>query len=199
MEGGSLIKCVFDVNKLISERPAKLSYLAALSPTSKGKLSSSPELVTISNPLIRQKKVTCNDAVFNFFYVYGQVYICKINFKLIEMHIYRIIYILFQFILYFVLVLVVLFTVFLPFHVSAGDDRFEECGHGARRILIQNINISEDDLISLWFWGICGGSGKRRYRLANFYTEAFPPVIIRYVDRWHYSRATGTHLLWEII
>lgn len=151
MEGGSLIKCVFDVNKLISERPAKLSYLAALSPTSKGKLSSSPELVTISNPLIRQKKVTCNDAVFNFFYVYGQVYICKINFKLIEMHIYRIIYILFQFILYFVLVLVVLFTVFLPFHVSAGDDRFEECGHGARRILIQNINISEDDLISLWF------------------------------------------------
>lgn len=52
------------------------------------------------------------------------------------------IYILFQFILYFVLVLVVLFTVFLPFHVSAGDDRFEECGHGARRILIQNINIS---------------------------------------------------------
>lgn len=83
--------------------------------------------------------------------MYGQVYICKINFKLIEMHIYRIIYILFQFILYFVLVLVVLFTVFLPFHVSAGDDRFEECGHGARRILIQNINISEDDLISLWF------------------------------------------------
>lgn len=91
MEGGSLIKCVFDVNKLISERPAKLSYFAALSPTSKGKLSSSPELVTISNPLIRQKKVTCNGAVFNFFYVYGQVYICKINFKLIEMHIYRII------------------------------------------------------------------------------------------------------------
>lgn len=67
MEGGSLIKCVFDVNKLISERPAKLSYFAALSPTSKGKLSSSPELVTISYPLIRQKKVTCNGAVFNFF------------------------------------------------------------------------------------------------------------------------------------
>lgn len=55
---------------------------------------------------------------------------------------YYIIYILFHFILYFVIVLVVLFTVFLPFYVSAGDDRFEECGHGARRILIQNINIS---------------------------------------------------------
>ena len=52
------------------------------------------------------------------------------------------IYILFHFILYFVIVLVVLFTVFLPFYVLAGDDRFEECGHGARRILIQNINIS---------------------------------------------------------
>lgn len=77
MEGGSLIKCVFDVNKLISERPAKLSYLAALSPTSKGKLSSSPELVTISNPLIRQKKVTCNGAVLIFFmcmakYIYAK-------------------------------------------------------------------------------------------------------------------------------
>ena len=55
---------------------------------------------------------------------------------------YYIIYVLFHFILYFVIVLVVLFTVFLPFYVSAGDDRFEECRHGARRILIQNINIS---------------------------------------------------------
>lgn len=152
MEGGSLIKCVFDVNKLISERPAKLSYFAALSPTSKGKLSSSPELETISNPLIRQKKVTCNGAVFNFLCVWPSIYMQN------QLQAYRnaylsyyIIYILFQFILYFVLVLVVLFTVFLPFHVSAGDDRFEECGHGARRILIQNINISEDDLISLWF------------------------------------------------
>lgn len=77
MEGGSLIKCVFDVNKLISERPAKLSYFAALSPTSKGKLSSSPELVTTSYPLIRQKKATCNGAVFNFFmcmakYIYAK-------------------------------------------------------------------------------------------------------------------------------
>ena len=97
------MKCVFDVNKLISERPAKLSYFAALSATSKGKLSFSPELVTTSYPLIRQKKATCNGAVFNFFYVHGQIYIRKTNFKLIEMHIYRIIiyiyiYILFHFI-----------------------------------------------------------------------------------------------------